>query len=101
MTLEELIQEVTRQGLRINNLFQLDNGRWQANVTDGTKYWEFGRGDTAIAALEAALHISSTEDYGYGIEKPIRTQMDERRTRVVDHRPATRIAPADVPFLDI
>lgn len=72
MTVDELIQEVNNQGLRLNNLFQLDNGRWQANVTDGKRYWEFGRADTAAKALEIALHISSTEDFAYGIDRPVR-----------------------------
>jgi hypothetical protein len=59
-TVDDLIVEVAKRGLRLNNLFQLHDGRWQANITDGERFWEFGRGDTAIEALQAALQISST-----------------------------------------
>jgi hypothetical protein len=68
LSVDELLLEVTRRGLRLNNLFQLPDGRWQANVTDGEKYWEFGRAATAIMALQAALHISSTTRHTLGIE---------------------------------
>lgn len=67
MTIEDLLAEVTKRGLRLNNLFQLEGGSWQANVTDGERYWEFGKGETAIAALLAALHISATDQHSLGI----------------------------------
>lgn len=56
MTLEELISEVNRRGLRVNNLFQVNKITWQANITDGERFWEFGKGDTPNAALTSALH---------------------------------------------
>lgn len=52
--LEELIEAAHTRGLRINNLFQLENG-WRANVNDGKQFYEFGDGETAAAALQAAL----------------------------------------------
>lgn len=72
MTLEDLILEVNRRGLRLNNLYQLppDGRRWQANITDGEKFWEFGRGETAIEALQAALRITATEAPTLGISPP-------------------------------
>lgn len=60
MRLDELILEVNNQGLRINNLFQLHDLRWQANLTDGERFWEFGRGESALQALQAALAKHST-----------------------------------------
>jgi hypothetical protein len=40
MTLEELLQEVKDQGLLLNNLFQLDDGRWQCNLRqDKGDHW--------------------------------------------------------------
>lgn len=58
MTLEELLPELPGLGLRLNNLFQLTTGAWQANVCNageaGTGY-EFGRADTPVAALLKAL----------------------------------------------
>lgn len=47
-------------GLRVNNLFQLDNGTWQANLralepdTKDMYDHEFGHGATPKAALAAA-----------------------------------------------
>ena len=58
--LEDLIAEVNGRGLRINNLFQLENGGWQSNITDGERFWEFGRGDTPTAALLAAMQKTVT-----------------------------------------
>lgn len=51
-------------------------------MTDGIRYWEFGRGDTAVEALVAALQKSTTEEYGYVKERPVRAQ-----SMVVDRRP--------------
>jgi hypothetical protein len=68
LSVDELLLEISRRGLRLNNLFQLADGRWQANVTDGEKYWEFGRANTAIMALQAALHISATSTPQLGVQ---------------------------------
>lgn len=56
MTLESLIAEARARGLRVNNLFQLDDGMWQANLRDvkGT-YFNFGEGPTPEIALNNAL----------------------------------------------
>jgi len=67
-TVDDLLAVVAAKGLRLANLFQFpvpDTGeppqlRWQANITDGEQFWEFGRGSTPEAALEAALRIQST-----------------------------------------
>ncbi len=53
-TLEALIEAAHARGLRINNLYQFENG-WRANVNDGKQFYEFGDGKTAAAALQAAL----------------------------------------------
>lgn len=55
MTVEQLISEAASRGLRVNNLFQLPAGGWQANVCDGETFYEFGIGDDAGSALSAAL----------------------------------------------
>jgi hypothetical protein len=70
MTVDELIAEVNKRGLRLNNLFQLHDQRWQANITDGEMFWKFGRGDTAIEALQAALQISATTSPNLGYKAP-------------------------------
>jgi hypothetical protein len=67
MTVDDLILEITRRGLRLNNLFQLHDGRWQANLTDGVQFWQFGRGSTAVEALQAALKISATTKPELGV----------------------------------
>jgi len=66
--LEETLLSLEMVGLRVNNLFQLDDGTWQANVrniepadsgppgreTDRFCH-HFGRGATPSAALKQAL----------------------------------------------
>lgn len=64
---ESLIAEANEKGLRLNNLFQLRTypahpnvprkilADWQANFTDDQQGYEFGRGDSMVAALEDAL----------------------------------------------
>lgn len=78
MTVDDLIVEVANRHLRLNNLFQLEDGRWQANITDGERFWEFGRGDTAVEALRAALYKADTETPTMGVNKPIRSSMPGR-----------------------
>lgn len=55
MTLEQLLERVSAQKLRVNNLFQLQDGTWQANLTDGEQFWDFGRGAVPGEALANAL----------------------------------------------
>jgi hypothetical protein len=54
-TLEGLILELNHRGWRLNNLYQLDNGQWQANARSGDKCFEFRRGSTAAEALARVL----------------------------------------------
>ena len=63
-TLDDLIAGLPARGLRLANLFQFEvpgtgTWRWQANVTDGEKFWDFGRGSSPVEALEAALNVQS------------------------------------------
>ena len=55
MTLEQQIAVVNAAGYRVNNLFQHPVAGWQANLTNGTDFWEFGHGATPAAALAEAM----------------------------------------------
>lgn len=68
---DELIAEINNRGLRINNLAQLEDGRWQANITDGERFWEFGRGDTAEKALIAAIQKHATTEPSLGLKSRV------------------------------
>lgn len=57
MRLDELIDALPDVGLRLNNLFQLDDGRWQANVRESDTCAPFGRGATPVEALTAAIGV--------------------------------------------
>lgn len=66
-SVDDLLVLVEARGLRLANLFQFEvpgTGlwRWQANITDGQRFWEFGRGASAPEALRAALFISATTE---------------------------------------
>jgi len=54
--IEKFITSTQALGFKINNFFQRDDGFWQANLrkVDGDCY-EWGRGATPEAALDAAL----------------------------------------------
>lgn len=92
MSVDAMLELVRLRGLRLNNLFQLFDGRWQANVTDGEKYWEFGRGDTADAALQAALHIAATTEPEYSPPEPITVvRTTPRPTRTIVGKPISKL----------
>lgn len=55
MTIEEMLRELSACGWRLNNLYQLDNGQWQANARLSDKCSEFRRGSTAAEALARVL----------------------------------------------
>ena len=71
MSVDALHEVVRIRGFRLSNLFQLEDGLWQANVSNGHNFWEFGRGDTPDEALMAALHIAATEEPEYSPPKAI------------------------------
>jgi hypothetical protein len=76
MDLENLFRLVTQRGLLVNNLFQLDERRWQANVTDNSRYWEFGRGETPQEALSAALFKVDTTMPEIVMDRPVRAAQE-------------------------
>lgn len=55
MTVDTTIAEISRRGLRVTNLFQLESGPWRANLTDGKTFFEFGTDETPCGALRDAL----------------------------------------------
>lgn len=90
-TVDELISQVNKLGLRLNNLFQLHTGRWQANITDGERFWEFGRGDTPVEALQAALHLQSTTEPELGRKQVTLVHNPIRRRAVTDTEAAEEL----------
>jgi hypothetical protein len=54
-SLPAILAEVSAQGWLVNNLFQLDDGSWRADLRDATRFTRFGNGPTPSAALDAAL----------------------------------------------
>jgi len=57
MTLDELLKEVDECGLMVNNICQLEEGGWQANIRGkeyndkGEKFHEVAFGETIFEAL--------------------------------------------------
>jgi hypothetical protein len=58
---DSLLAQVHSLGLRLNNLFELENGLWQANVTDGQRFWEFGKSGTWQGAIAQAIARAQSE----------------------------------------
>jgi len=66
-TVEEIVKEANSKGLTLSNLFQLTTlggtvtqpsrptGEWQANFHHATGWYDYGRGDSMLEALEDAL----------------------------------------------
>lgn len=56
MTIDTTLAEISRRGLRVTNLFQLESGPWRANLTNDRGVWfEFGTSETSCGALRDAL----------------------------------------------
>jgi len=55
MTFDQFLAETRSRGLRVINLFELEDGRWQANLTRESKAFNFGRGASAGEAMAAAI----------------------------------------------
>jgi hypothetical protein len=51
----ELVDYANLMGLRVNNLFQVNDTVWQANVTNDENEYEFGTGSSMEEALQNAL----------------------------------------------
>ena len=60
MQIEPILSEIEDAGLRVCNLFQLEDGVWQANLYDDEQAWNFGRGNTPSEALTSALKNAQT-----------------------------------------
>lgn len=59
--LQDVIDWCGAAGLRVNNLCQLDDGSWRANVTNGQACWEFGAASAAegpgLALARAYMNV--------------------------------------------
>jgi hypothetical protein len=55
VSIEDQIAAIAAAGLRLNNLFELRDRTWQANVCRGTECFEYGVGATPSEALADAL----------------------------------------------
>ena len=54
--MEDIIELISSEGFRINNLFQLDETYWRCNLRDSSGgFFDFGVGKTPKEALVDAL----------------------------------------------
>ena len=62
MTLEDLLADISSRGWLVNNLFQRDNGTWQANLRTSTHATGYGYANSPALALSLAIdQIESAE----------------------------------------
>jgi hypothetical protein len=77
MSIESILSEIAESGWLVNNLFQLSDGSWRANLRNENMVTYFGEGPTpAIALDEAIINLPSAipirqQSATYSIEKPI------------------------------
>lgn len=62
MTLDLLLTEIAEAGFLVNNLFQRDDGSWQANLRTTTHHCEFAIGSTATEALSLCIDLIETAE---------------------------------------
>lgn len=76
MTVEQALAQIAARGLRLNNLFELQNDRWRANVRDPSSavFYEFGEADTPQGAILAALEKCPTEPTGFDVRPGTRAE---------------------------
>lgn len=61
--LETLLEEIAERGWLVSNLFQRDDGTWQANLRTPTHHTDYGKGPTPVLALSLAIEaIESAEE---------------------------------------
>lgn len=62
-SIEELFAEIGEMGWLVNNLYQLDDGSWRANIRRGQWFTQFGKGDSPMEAMSEAMDkMSSAEE---------------------------------------
>lgn len=78
-SLESLISELRDRGWRVNNLFELDDGSWQANLRTNLLATEFAYGDSPLEALALCIDklertvpliAQSSQSYSISTEAP-------------------------------
>lgn len=60
--LETILAEIWDRGWLVNNLFQLDDGTWQANLRNSTSHLEFARADSPALALALTIDLLDTAE---------------------------------------
>ena len=78
--LEDIIHDANDAGFYINNLFQLDNGTWQANLrtikrNGNIPGFHFAYGKGPRTALRKALQSATLEWQDYKKSKPKQRRM--------------------------
>ena len=75
-SLDSLLAELADRNWRVNNLFQLRDGSWQANLFSNLRVTDFAYGFTAVEALSLAidkiensrLHVLTAQFTTYSIQ---------------------------------
>ena len=77
-TLETVLAEILERGWLVNNLFQLSDGSWQANLRTNLLATEFANGATPLEALALCIDklectvplINQSSSYSISTEAP-------------------------------
>lgn len=61
--IEALLAEAAADGWLVNNLYQLDSGRWRCNFRRADYFTAFATADTADGAIRDALNLLDSAEY--------------------------------------
>lgn len=91
-TFEEVVAYINDQGFQVNDMSQLADGTWQANVRsfeakeDGRWHYEYGRHSKPVEALKLAIwnaYYDATKSQMWARQKIIRNNSEPRKTAFV------------------
>jgi hypothetical protein len=92
MNLDAAIERASALGLKVHNLFQRDDGLWQANVRRRRPdmkhdyHHQFGKGDTPGFALNYAIELAE-EDLAKGLPEEDTVKQEVAEEEVVGRDP--------------
>lgn len=65
MLIDEMLKNIRNEGWLVNSLYQIDEYFWRASLRNADLCFEVGEGETAYAALRAALQLTKNRGHDW------------------------------------